>query len=125
MIKQNIVLDLPLKKEWYDMIESGIKKEEYREIKPYWCNRLLSMYPFITRYWEGILERVRKGEIDFDEVLLEHGTRDYTHIRFRYGYTKRTMLFELKEIKIGMGKPEWGAPEDKEVFILKLGHKIV
>ena len=125
MVKQNIVLDLPLKKEWYEMIESGVKKEEYREIKPYWCNRLLSMYPFITRYWEGILERVRKGEIDFDEVLLEHGTRDYTHIRFRYGYTKRTMLFELKEIKIGMGKPEWGAPEDKEVFILKLGHKIV
>ena len=35
------ILDLPLKKEWYNMIESGIKKEEYREIKPYWCNRLL------------------------------------------------------------------------------------
>lgn len=28
MIKQNIVLDLPLKKEWYEMIESSIKKEE-------------------------------------------------------------------------------------------------
>lgn len=23
------ILDLPLKKEWYDMIESGVKKEEY------------------------------------------------------------------------------------------------
>ena len=31
-----IVLDLPLKKEWYNMIESGIKKEEYRIDKPYW-----------------------------------------------------------------------------------------
>jgi hypothetical protein len=34
------------------------------------------------------------------------------------------MLFELKGITIGMGKPEWGAPEDKKVFILKLGDKI-
>ena len=125
MKNMNKILDLPLKKEWYEMIESGVKTEEYREIKPYWCNRLLSMYPFITRYWEGILERVRKSEIDFDEVLLEHGTRDYTHIRFRYGYTKRTMLFELKGITIGKGNTEWGAPEDKEVFILKLGDRII
>lgn len=29
-------LCLPLKKEWYKMIESGVKTEEYREIKPYW-----------------------------------------------------------------------------------------
>ena len=85
MEKEIKILDLPLKKEWYNMIESGIKKEEYREIKPYWCNRLLFMYPFITQYWEGILERVKKGEIDFEEVLLEHGIRNYTHIRFRYG----------------------------------------
>lgn len=35
MTKTNIVLDLPLKKEWYEMIENGIKTEEYREIKPY------------------------------------------------------------------------------------------
>ena len=45
------VLDLPLKKEWYDMIESGIKTEEYREIKPYWEKRLLD-YKRIKRYVE-------------------------------------------------------------------------
>jgi len=27
------ILDLPLKAKWYEMIESGNKKEEYREIK--------------------------------------------------------------------------------------------
>lgn len=27
------ILDLPLKVKWYEMIESGNKKEEYREIK--------------------------------------------------------------------------------------------
>ena len=33
-------LHLPLKKEWYNMIESGIKTEEYREVKPYWEKRM-------------------------------------------------------------------------------------
>ena len=34
-------LRLNLKGVWYDMIESGEKKEEYREIKSYWTKRLL------------------------------------------------------------------------------------
>ena len=34
------ILDLPIKSKWYEMIENGIKKEEYREIKEYWEKRL-------------------------------------------------------------------------------------
>lgn len=136
MIRQEIVLDLPLKKEWYEMIESDIKKEEYREIKPYWCNRLLYGGPLgINEYWKPILKKTyesikENGEkwpnaFNLEHLLVfEYGTRGYTHVRFRYGYTKRTMLFELKEITIGMGNPEWGAPKDKEVFILKLGDRV-
>ena len=130
------ILDLPLKKEWYNMIESGIKKEEYREIKPYWCNRLLYGGPLgVNEYWKPILQRTyesikENGEkypnaFNLEHLLVfEYGTRGYTHVRFRYGYTKRTMLFELKQITIGFGNPEWGAPEDKEVFILKLGNRV-
>ena len=33
------MLTLPIKKKWFDMIKSGEKKEEYREIKPYWTKR--------------------------------------------------------------------------------------
>ncbi len=29
-------LDLVLREKWYRMIESGVKTEEYREIKPFW-----------------------------------------------------------------------------------------
>lgn len=47
----------------------------------------------------------------------------YDAVRFRYGYTKRTMLFKLNGISIGKGHSEWGAP-DNEVFILKLGNRI-
>lgn len=37
------ILDLPLKAKWYEMIESGNKKEEYREIKKYWIGRLVAI----------------------------------------------------------------------------------
>ena len=37
------ILDLPLKAKWYEMIESGNKKEEYREIKKYWIGRLANV----------------------------------------------------------------------------------
>lgn len=34
------VLYLSVKKEWFDMIASGEKKEEYREMSTYWSSRL-------------------------------------------------------------------------------------
>lgn len=33
-------LILTLKSEWFKMIASGTKKEEYREIKPFWDSRI-------------------------------------------------------------------------------------
>ena len=38
------ILYLNLKAKWYEMIESGIKTEEYREIKPYLIKRLCVSY---------------------------------------------------------------------------------
>lgn len=35
-------LHLNLKKEWFDLISSGVKKEEYREIKQYWSDRFVA-----------------------------------------------------------------------------------
>lgn len=35
-----LTLFLSLKARWYEMIESGVKLEEYREIKEYWLKRL-------------------------------------------------------------------------------------
>lgn len=33
------MLTLPIKKKWFDMIVAGEKKEEYRDIKPYYDTR--------------------------------------------------------------------------------------
>lgn len=34
------MLTFNLKKEWFEKIKSGEKTHEYREVKPYWVNRL-------------------------------------------------------------------------------------
>ena len=94
------ILYLPLKKKWYEMIEGGEKPEEYRENKPYWCKRL---------YKNG------------DRTIQEF--KPYTHVTFSYGYTKRRMTFEIKNILLSFGNIEWGAPSDKLVFTIKLGKR--
>lgn len=86
-------LHLTLKKKWFDMIASGVKKEEYREIKPYWIKRL------------------RCAETRYGKIL------------FRNGYSRNapTILIELTGLESGLGIVEWGAPEAQKIFILKLG----
>lgn len=122
------ILDLPLKAKWYDMIESGIKTEEYREIKEFWIKRLLWIHKYIDDpvEWSEFVNELRhptnytRDEL-FKSQLAEFAY--YTHVRFRYGYTKRTMLFKLGNISIGVVYAALGAPEE-EVFILKLGERI-
>ena len=110
MKNNNKTLHLSLKKEWYNMIEYGIKTEEYREIKPFWCKRLIHDY-------DESMEEF--GAIIFDDKNF----KQYDVVKFSYGYTKRTMTFEIESISVGYGNKEWGAP-DNIVFIIKLGKKV-
>lgn len=101
-IKENQMktLHLTLEKKWFDIIASGEKKEEYREIKSYWEGRLCHpFYPVIRQF------------------------RNYEVIKFKNGYGKNApvLTVEFKGIEIGTGKQEWGAP-DCPVFIIKLGN---
>lgn len=105
---KNKVLHLPLKAKWYNMIENGEKLEEYREINDYWCNRLLVCPNQRLYTFDG---KIRKCE----EVVF----KKFSHSVFRYGYTKRTMRKEIKSIAIGRGNSNWGAPTDRDVFIIK------
>lgn len=109
------ILDLPLKAIWYNMIESGKKKEEYREHNSYWAKRFYACYDKNTDCKIYIPEKCK--------YCCKPSIKYYDAVRFRYGYTKRTMLFKLNGISIGKGHSEWGAP-DNEVFILKLGNRI-
>lgn len=122
------ILHLPLKKEWYEMIESRVKTEEYREVKEHWVKRLTH---FTYEEYETLeeltsqLQFAEENEWTPYEVLRYYGAqlRRFDAVKFSYGYTKRTMTFECKGITIGKGRKEWGAP-DNDVFIIKLGKKL-
>ena len=117
-------LHLPLKAQWYEMIEIGVKTEEYRIFSYYWVQRLL------VRCNGKRLRRDEALEYAFREDMLKFPTlnealkfKKYDAVKFSYGYTRRTMTFEIESITLDKGNPEWGAP-DKEVFIIKLGKRI-
>jgi hypothetical protein len=93
------VLHLTLKKKWFDMIASGEKKEEYREIKQYWFRRL------------SITGNFEDGFIKPDAILFRHG----------YAKNAAALLIECLGIEVDEGKLEWGAEPDKEYFVIKLG----
>ena len=101
------------------MIESGVKREEYREIKPYWEKRFTKLVP--ARYRAQWDECINKR----DYSLFRHKViaSTYKAVKFSFGYTKRTLTFEIDSITIGKGVPEWGAPNE-EAFIIKLGNRI-
>lgn len=126
-------LDLVLRRKWFDMIASGEKTEEYREIKPYWIKRLL----------EQIDERGRcyyKAE-DFDDdydnsceqFIIPPDVRaglvkfkDFDKVTFHLGYAKNrpSMTFSIKEIVCDEGKEEWGALPGEYYFVIKLGERL-
>ncbi len=120
---------MPLQKEWYEMIENGVKTEEYREIKEHWVKRLTHFtYEEIETLEEltSQLKSAEENEWTAREVLGYYGAslRCFDAVKFSYGYTKRTMMFECCGITIGQGKAEWGAPTGEDVFIIKLGRRI-
>lgn len=117
-------LHLPLKKEWYEMIWSLIKPEEYRDVVGYWIQRLM-VYEDGSKISKLVAESLANNKAYLKMLLSEGKIKfiDFDFVKFSYGYTKRTMTFECKEITFGEGKKEWGAP-DNDGFIIKLGKRI-
>ena len=106
--------------QWYEMIERGEKTEEYREIKRHWSSQIMSCYNSVD--WCdscGCYDNRGDCSAMYDPANFVH----FDAVRFSYGYTRRTMTFEVESITIGRGRPEWGAP-DCDVFIIKLGKRL-
>ena len=94
------MLILPIKKKWFDMILTGEKKEEYREIKPYYKSRFQTI---------GLLDRYGLPTI-FEQ-----------HIVFRNGYSATSPEIEATvTLDIKKGKEEWGASPGVEYYALKI-----
>lgn len=117
-------LDLVLKKKWYELIEEGVKTEEYREIKPYWCQRLKGFArPGACPY--SLPSSSEERICQMTGLYCQSGISPiYDKVKFRKGRTKESITYEILSMRVGKGKIEWGAPEDKFVFIITLGKKL-
>ena len=117
-------LTLSLQRKWFDMIKAGIKKEEYREIKPFWIKRLLectehdldaiwdtfAAFPDTTKQLNKELENL-KALKSFDLLVFTLGYP-------KAGDTGRRLTFKNPKIRIGTGRPEWGAEPGKNYFVI-------
>ncbi len=86
-----MTLHLNLHAKWFDMIASGEKLEEYREIKPYWTKRLFKH--------------------DYDTITFSNGFKS----------DRRQMVVDWTDTNENYGLIKWGAPADKPVYCLNLG----
>lgn len=115
------VLHLTLKKKFFDMIASSEKKEEYREVKPYWIKRLLD---------SDVSPKLFNEFMPYDGsnyyTYLEFWQKAFTHVVFKNGYAKNapTITVNCGLIEYGKAKPEWSDNWQGEVFIIKLGEII-
>lgn len=114
-----MTLDLVLIGKWYDLIASGEKLEEYREIKPYWIRRLC-----FSRIDLLCCCDKNRCEECFKEANGEYLAYPFDKVTFHRGYTSTTMTFEIESISIGQGREEWGAEPNKEYFVIKLGNRV-
>ncbi len=98
-------IKLTLKKKWFDMILSGQKTEEYRELKQFWNTRLSRLYPYKTEketYYPTV-----------ETIQFFNG-----HCFFK---KYPNFIIEFKEAEISTGKPEWGAKDGEKYHVIRLG----
>ena len=100
------ILHIPIKREYFDAIRSGDKKEEYRAYTPFWESRLRA--------------KDEKGEYT--------QFRHYDIVRFRNGYEPDSPVMEV-EFKETIVERFVDAPEDADIserygFAIVLGEVI-
>lgn len=124
------VLKLVVSKQWFDMIASGEKTEEYRIIKGYWAKRLLlvrseleeqfsKLDKDLSEKWDSISHEMAK--YCFNSPYYK--TVPFTHVLFINGYRKDSPRIEKEIESISIGKPKKGMCPDRwldhEFFIIK------
>lgn len=114
-------LTLPLNRKWFDMIRAGVKLEEYREIKPHYIRQFIKFDPLKKDAIEHYKIGFDEGEINGMEnalLLLEYDKLVLTLAYPKANNTSRRMEFNNPKIRIGEGRPEWGAEPGKNYFII-------
>jgi ASC-1-like (ASCH) protein len=102
-------LKMTLKKEWFDKIKSGEKKQEFREVKKHWIQRLTG---------EGTIIG-----IDYDYILL-YVPKKYDTVLFTNGYSKNSPQIEVEVKNIELRRNITCPLGYGDFFVINLGNVI-
>lgn len=114
---------------WYDMIESGEKPEEYRDITPYWLQRIFEIINVDDTHYIPLDKNTAKFYADpahlmfLKEAVAEGVLRPrFKEVTFQRAYPKNPprMTRPLVSVSAGTGNPVWGAVPNKNYLKLKL-----
>jgi hypothetical protein len=127
------ILHLTVKKKWFDMEVSGIKKDEYRAIKTYWVTRLINIrsemeFDVFDEFCTDLNNSFKNHHDSVDELLIYYDCefKKFDAVKITNGYSKKSpsALFECNGIEIGTAVPEWSDNWPGNVFKIKLGERI-
>lgn len=127
-------LKLVLTHQWYDMIDTPMKGEEYRRVSAYWIKRLfvedklvnsdgdMEPYRLTDKQCEEYEAHPLKLAADLDAGLIRC---PYTHVTFQRAYHKNPprMTWSIRGIRIGTGEAEWGAYPRTIYIVIMLGER--
>lgn len=104
-------MTLPIKRKWWDMIRSGEKKEEYRDITQYYAKRFATALGMYHRQLNP--ERMEKtnARVPIHNIVLRAG----------YSLDSPTMMVGGM-LRVGQGRPEWGAAPGVKYFIIEIDY---
>ena len=108
------MLILTIKRKWMEKIRSGEKREEYRDISPYYTSRFKAFNPYCYHNNE-VAEKV------FREATAQGIRIEFSNVVLRAGYSLFSPAIMVSgRITVGTGRPEWGAIPGKEYYILHI-----
>lgn len=108
---------------WFALILGGVKKEEYREFFGMDKGSPINIKTLVAwqkEDWQWLLRSfVERSEFMYDQISFKPWK--VLHLTNGYGHDKPQLWAHIESISIGRGNPEWGAPTDRDVFIIRIG----
>lgn len=119
------ILKLKIKKEWFDMVVSNQKKEEYRKLSVTNIRKLFHCRDF-SREIDLETFLIKAETLPFNKDLLKPiYFRSYDYVHFFNGdllsLEVPNVLVEFKGVDVDYGKKELGANPKLRCLIIKLG----
>ncbi len=116
-------LTLVLIRKWFDMILSGEKKEEYRDISEHYVSLFFDWRESDYTLNQFTQKLIREED---DTPLWAYLKLFHDNVIFAHAYSKDRDKFEIEwdSIHIGEGRKEWGAEAGVKYFVLTLGDKL-